>query len=82
MIADTFSDIYGLIRIATDDAGSYPWLILRQIRECVTLALIYLTLTFDAIKFVKFAIRNICCELHVYTISNQCANYEHPPSKM
>ena len=25
-----------LIRIATDDAGSYPWLILRQIRECVT----------------------------------------------
>ena len=27
-----------LIRIATDDAGSYPWLILRQIRECVTWA--------------------------------------------
>ena len=33
------TDIYGLIRIATDDAGSYPWLILRQIRECVTWAL-------------------------------------------
>ena len=28
----------GLIRIATDDAGSYPLLILRQIRECVTWA--------------------------------------------
>ena len=23
------TEIYGLIRIATDDAGSYPWLILR-----------------------------------------------------
>ena len=31
--------IYGLIQIATDDAGSYPWLILRQISECVTWAL-------------------------------------------
>ena len=30
------TEIYGLIRIATDDAESYPWLILRQIRECVT----------------------------------------------
>ena len=30
------TEIYELIRIATDDAGSYPWLILRQIRECVT----------------------------------------------
>ena len=30
------TEVYGLIRIATDDAGSYPWLILRQIRECVT----------------------------------------------
>ena len=27
------TEIYGLIRIATDDAGSYPWLILRPIRE-------------------------------------------------
>ena len=34
------TEIYGLIRIATDDAGSYLWLILRQIRECVTWALI------------------------------------------
>ena len=34
------TEIYGLIRIATDDAGSYPWLILRRIRECVTWALI------------------------------------------
>ena len=33
------TEIYGLIRIATDDAGSYPWLILSQIRECVTWAL-------------------------------------------
>ena len=32
-------EIYRLIRIATDDAGSYPGLILRQIRECVTWAL-------------------------------------------
>ena len=34
------TEIYGLIRIATDDAGSYLWLILRQIRECVTWALV------------------------------------------
>ena len=33
------TEIYGLIRIATDDAGSYPWQILRQIGECVTWAL-------------------------------------------
>ena len=33
------TEIYRLIRNATDDAGSYPWLILRQIRECVTWAL-------------------------------------------
>ena len=33
------TEIYGLIRIAKDDAGSYPWLFLRQIRECVTWAL-------------------------------------------
>ena len=31
--------INGLIRITTDDAGSYPWLILRQFRKCVTWAL-------------------------------------------
>ena len=39
------TEVYGLIRIATDDAGSYPWLILRQIRECVTWALGYMGLT-------------------------------------
>ena len=33
------AEIYGLIQIATDDAGLYPWLNLRQIRECVTWAL-------------------------------------------
>ena len=33
------TEIHRLIRIATDDAGSYPWLILYQIRECVTWAL-------------------------------------------
>ena len=33
------TEIYGLIRIATYDAGSYPWLLPRQIRECVTWAL-------------------------------------------
>ena len=33
------TEIYRLIQIATDDAGSYLWLILRQIRECVTWAL-------------------------------------------
>ena len=32
------TEIYGLIRIATDDAGSYPWLILRTTRECVAWA--------------------------------------------
>ena len=31
--------IYGLKRIVTDDAGSCPWLIMRQNRECVTWAL-------------------------------------------
>ena len=35
------TEIYGLIRIATDDAGSYLWPILHQIRECVTWALQY-----------------------------------------
>ena len=34
------TEIYGLIRIATDDAGSYPWLILCQNRESVTWALL------------------------------------------
>ena len=33
------TEICGLIRSATDDAGSFPWLILRQIRESVTWAL-------------------------------------------
>ena len=33
------TEIYGLIRIATDDAGSYPWQILHQTCECVTWAL-------------------------------------------
>ena len=33
------TEIYGLIRIATGDAGSYPLLIMRQIRERVTWAL-------------------------------------------
>ena len=32
------TEIYRLIRIAMDDAESYPWLILRPIRECVTWA--------------------------------------------
>ena len=35
------TEINGLIRIATDDTESYPWLILRQIRECVTWALFF-----------------------------------------
>ena len=33
------TEIHGLKQIATDDAGLYPWLILRQIREYVTWAL-------------------------------------------
>ena len=33
------TEILGLIRIATDDAGSYRWLILRQIREWLPWAL-------------------------------------------
>ena len=40
------TEIYKLIRIATDDAGSYPGLILRQIRECVTWALQFTSLAF------------------------------------
>ena len=31
-------EIYRLIGIVTNDAVWYPWLILRQIRECVTWA--------------------------------------------
>ena len=30
---------YGPMRIATNDAGLYPWLIRRPVRECVTWAL-------------------------------------------
>ena len=33
------TEIYRLTRIATDDAGSYLWLIPGQIRKCVTWAL-------------------------------------------
>ena len=33
---------YGPIRIATNDAGLYPWLIRRPVRECVTWALVSL----------------------------------------
>ena len=32
------TESYGPIRIATNDAGLYPWLILRPVRECVTWA--------------------------------------------
>ena len=32
------TEIYRLKQIAMDDAGSYPWLILRQIRKFVTMA--------------------------------------------
>ena len=44
------TEIYRLIRIATDDAGSYLLLILRQIRECVTWALLPVSPVF----FFKF----------------------------
>ena len=33
------TESYGPIRIATNDAGLYPWLIRRPVRECVTWAL-------------------------------------------
>ena len=32
------TESYGPIRIATNDAGLYPWLIRRLVRECVTWA--------------------------------------------
>ena len=32
------TESYGPIRIATNDAGLYPWLIRRPVRECVTWA--------------------------------------------
>ena len=52
------TEIYGLIRIATDDAGSYLWLNLRQIRECVTW-------TLDAVVLLAFyRLNNVFC---VYT---------------
>ena len=34
------TESYGSVQIATNDAGSYPWLIRRSIRECVTWALV------------------------------------------
>ena len=33
------TESYGPVQIATNDAGLYPWLIRRSIRECVTWAL-------------------------------------------
>ena len=33
------TESYGPIRIAMNDAGLYPWLIRRQVRECVTWAI-------------------------------------------
>ena len=33
------TESYGPIQIATNDAGLYPWLIRRPVRECVTWAL-------------------------------------------
>ena len=33
------TESYGLIWIATNDAGLYPWLIWRPVCECVTWAL-------------------------------------------
>ena len=38
IIPDAIRNIYGPIQIAMYDAGSYPWLILRPIRESVTWA--------------------------------------------
>ena len=35
------TDSYGPLQIDTNDAGSYPWLIRRPFRECVTGALRY-----------------------------------------
>ena len=35
------TESYGPIRIATNDVWLYPWLIRRQVRECVTWALHY-----------------------------------------
>ena len=35
------TESYGPIQIATIDAGLYPWLIRRPIRECVTWALLH-----------------------------------------
>ena len=34
------TESYGPILIATNDAGLYPWLIQRPVRECVTWALL------------------------------------------
>ena len=48
------TEIYGLILVATDYAGSYRWLILRQIRECVTWALSKVQVVADClILFIK-----------------------------
>ena len=41
MITDTIRKATDPIRIATNDARLYPWLIWRPVRECVTWALSY-----------------------------------------
>ena len=40
MITDAIRKATGPIRIAKNDAGLYPWLIRRPVRECVTWALL------------------------------------------
>ena len=44
--------IMDAIRKATNDAGLYPWLILRPVRECVTWALLKILVLENVYKIV------------------------------
>ena len=69
------TEIYGLIQIATDDAGLYPWLILRQIRECVTWALLrkygnYCANTLLLYSDLRIELRVIKSQLYLTTLAS------------
>ena len=62
-------EIYGPIRIAKNDAGSYPWLIRRPIRECVTWALVLpRALVSSAQPKVKHCIHSYNLNIMGYTV--------------
>ena len=63
------TEIYGLIQIATDDTGSYLWLILCQIRKCVTWALCNISCFYSIPLFRKVE--------HVMSVQSQTCQCSH-----